>query len=191
MLHWGIKIIYNLNIKTKGKIMPAVKKSKTKKPATKPVVRRKPVRRTVRPTVQFVEPRPMIDPIAAVKNFWTGYFDVTGRATRSEFWFGILFAFVLEFLCSFFFGGIVAIIARIVLIVPIITLMTRRFRDAGISVWWYLIPALLLSLPPLFDMALYYIADVASMTTGMRIYTMCFWIFIIFDFIVACIPSKR
>ena len=173
---------------------PVAKKAVVKKTTRRTVTRRTTARAVARPVAPVVvaKPRPAIDPIMAVKKFWTGYFNVTGRSTRSEFWFGILFAFILSFVFMFFVGGIIATIVNYILVIPTVALMVRRFRDAGVSVWWYLIPELLLVLAPMFFGASWAQAMMMNtVTLGMKIYAVCFWVFFIFKLFVACIPSKK
>ena len=155
-------------------------------------------KKTVRHTTKSPKPvvatarRPMIDPISAVKKFWLGYFNFMGRSTRSEFWFGILFAIIVDILFMIFVGGIISRIVSLALVIPSMALITRRFRDAGISIWLYLIPALALYLVPVIAGASWYQASVGgNVTMGMQIYSLCFLAFFIFEIVVACIPSKR
>lgn len=85
--------------------------------------------------------RPM-EFLPAVKAFFSNYFEFSGRASRSEFWWAILFNFVVglvlsrvEFLnsiwtlCTFF---------------PSISLATRRLHDINRSGWlqllWFCFP---------------------------------------------------
>jgi uncharacterized membrane protein YhaH (DUF805 family) len=73
--------------------------------------------------------------IEAVKVCLTKYIDGTGRASRSEYWYFALFAFVVDILT----GGI----AVILLLIPSITVAVRRLHDIGKSAWallWALVP---------------------------------------------------
>ncbi|MBO7656420.1 MAG: DUF805 domain-containing protein [Alphaproteobacteria bacterium] len=128
----------------------------------------------------------------AVTNFWTGYFDFMGRASRSEFWYGILFVFIVNWLFMAIFGGIVATIASAVLFIPTVSLSTRRFRDAGISIWLYIIPMLIIYVVPIFRGAIWYqMMSINSVTSGMLGYSLFFIVFMIFWLVVACLPSRR
>ena len=128
----------------------------------------------------------------AITNFWTGYFDFVGRASRSEFWFGILFVFVLNWLFAALFGGIIATVASAVLFIPTMSLSVRRFRDAGISVWLYIIPMLIIYLLPIIRGADWYrMMSVNVVTSGMFGYSLFFIAFMIFCVVVGCLPSKH
>lgn len=129
----------------------------------------------------------------AVCNFWTHYFDFFGRATRSEFWFGVLFVLLANFLVVFFVGNATLfLICYLLFFIPSISLMTRRFRDAGLNGWIFLLgcftfyawPALrgaawqrwaVLYYRPL-DLSLYYLFSIGL---------------ILFCLVVACLPTKR
>ena len=76
------------------------------------------------------------------------YAQFDGRATRSEYWYFVLFSFiayiVAGFLDGFLFnltGGlpILTIILGLGLLVPSIAVGVRRLHDIGKSGWWYLI----------------------------------------------------
>ncbi len=128
----------------------------------------------------------------AITNFWTGYFDFMGRATRAEFWFGILFVFIVNWLFAVLFGGIVATIASAVLFIPTMALSVRRFRDAGIWVWLYIIPMLVIYVVPIIRGAAWYrMMSLNAVTSGMVGYSMFFIVFMIFCLVVGCLPSKK
>ena len=128
----------------------------------------------------------------AITNFWTGYFDFMGRASRSEFWYGILFVFIVNWLFAALFGGIIATIVSAVLFIPTMALSVRRFRDAGISVWLYIIPMLFIyGLPIIRGAAWYNMMSVNAVTSGMVGYSLFFIVFVIFCIVVGCLPTKR
>ena len=128
----------------------------------------------------------------AITNFWTGYFDFVGRATRAEFWFGMLFVFIINWLFAVLFGGIVATIASAVLFIPTMALCVRRFRDAGISVWLYIIPMLIIYVVPIWRGAVWYrMMSINAVTSGMVGYSLFFIVFMIFCIVVGCLPSRR
>lgn len=164
--------------------------AKTKKTTTRRTATRRVVRKTEPVTMRAN--RPMIDPIMAIKNFWTRYFDFMGRSTRSEFWFGVLFAIIVNMLFARFVGGIVSTVVSAVLFIPLMALTVRRFRDAGISVWWYLIPALLVYLIPIVRGAAWYrMLSLNYVSSGMWMYSLFFLAFGVFILVVGCMPSKR
>ena len=128
----------------------------------------------------------------AITNFWTGYFDFMGRASRAEFWYGILFVFIVNWLFTFLVGGIIATIASAVLFIPTMSLSVRRFRDAGVWIWLYIIPMLIIYVVPIFRGAVWYqMMSINSITAGMLGYSLFFIAFMIFWLVVACLPSRR
>lgn len=92
----------------------------------------------------------------AISTCFSKYVTFSGRATRSEFWFFILFlwlgALVLTFVDSFLFGTVVTDGASfsastntpylsglfmLVTFLPAISVAVRRLHDVGRSGWWY------------------------------------------------------
>ncbi|MEA4910811.1 Inner membrane protein YhaI [bioreactor metagenome] len=83
----------------------------------------------------------------------TKYFDFKSRARRSEFWFVVLFNFLITsiFLFSvllaaryglfFLFGLITAlyILWYLFMIIPSFAVAIRRLHDVGVSGWWILL----------------------------------------------------
>ncbi|MBO7560041.1 MAG: DUF805 domain-containing protein [Alphaproteobacteria bacterium] len=177
--------------------MPVSKTKKTtvKKTTVKKSVKRAPARRAVarETVVQSSKPRRMVGPLSAIASFWRRYFDFVGRSTRAEFWFGILFAFLVNWVFAYFFPGTtVSLIVSAILFIPIMSLSVRRFRDAGISVWLYLVPILLVYLIPIIRGAQWYsMMAFGYVSSGMALYALFFIVDTIFNIVVACLPSKR
>lgn len=78
----------------------------------------------------------------AVSSFFKKAFHFYGRASRSEYWFIILFLFlwtlVLKLVEKFIGGGVadtLQVIVGLVLLIPFITLTGRRLQDAGMPGW--------------------------------------------------------
>jgi len=76
------------------------------------------------------------------------YAQFSGRATRSEYWyfilFYIIFAFVIGFVDGILMGMIglppvLSIIYLLGTIIPSIAVGVRRLHDIGKSGWWYLL----------------------------------------------------
>ena len=77
------------------------------------------------------------------------YGNFTGRASRSEYWFFILFVWIFDMITTFadtiIFGtpaaewGPLFWIGTLVLIVPLLSIEVRRLHDTGRSGWWILI----------------------------------------------------
>lgn len=88
----------------------------------------------------------------AWKDFWTGYFDFKGTSTRAGFWWGMLDYFIIAFVWNIiksivnsynmhvlysigldktimFITGII----YLVLFIPMLSVLARRFRDAGLK----------------------------------------------------------
>jgi uncharacterized membrane protein YhaH (DUF805 family) len=66
------------------------------------------------------------------------YADFSGRATRSEYWWFVLFVIVIETLVGIAYrplGGVF----WLTMLVPQIAVGTRRLRDTGRSPWWWAI----------------------------------------------------
>jgi uncharacterized membrane protein YhaH (DUF805 family) len=74
----------------------------------------------------------------SIKTCFTKYADFSGRASRSEYWWFILFIFLGGFVLSFV-SFIVYAIFVLATIIPSISAATRRLHDTGRSGWWQLI----------------------------------------------------
>lgn len=77
--------------------------------------------------------------INAIRN----YADFSGRARRKEYWMFVLFYLIFYVLLSLVdkaLGSYVfTLVYSLVLLVPSISLATRRLHDTGRSGWWQLI----------------------------------------------------
>ena len=84
------------------------------------------------------------------------YAKFDGRASRSEFWYFILFYVLIDIALAFvdFFvvnpmlgatpdqvaqGGLLELVFALAMVIPSIALAVRRLHDIGKSGWWYLI----------------------------------------------------
>ncbi len=79
------------------------------------------------------------------------YFNFSGRATRSEFWYFLLFYIILLFsplvVASYFrldkeIADTFTIIVFLIHLIPATAVGVRRLHDMNISGWWYLITLL-------------------------------------------------
>ena len=76
-----------------------------------------------------------VDFITAIKMYFANYANFRGRSTRAEYWWAMLFVFLVGCVASFL-GDIFTSIVGLALIVPNLAILTRRFHDAGKSGWW-------------------------------------------------------
>ena len=107
----------------------------------------------IQPPAQPYQPRvtvsPMMDPITAVKTCFKKYFDFTGRARRSEFWWFMLFGFIISSGLSYLgmimpFVGYVSWAFTLVMIIPVLAALSRRLHDTNRGTWWVVLMAILL-----------------------------------------------
>ena len=87
-----------------------------------------------------------MDFMTAVKTCFSKYIDWNGRASRSEFWFWILFVFIASVVLSLadsMIGageiGLLAPLFSLATFLPGIFVTVRRLHDTDHSGWWYLI----------------------------------------------------
>ena len=78
-----------------------------------------------------------IDFATAVRLFFTKHATFTGRATRAEYWWVMLFLFLVSMVLGWLgkFGTILSLIFSIACIVPQLSLSFRRLHDSGLSGW--------------------------------------------------------
>lgn len=81
----------------------------------------------------------------AISTCFKKYFDFTGRASKSEFWYFVLFVFLLLFGAGVLLGifmpnntsydEVVAWIIYLPLLAPLVAVTARRIHDFGMSGW--------------------------------------------------------
>ena len=75
--------------------------------------------------------------VGALADFFHNYANFSGRATRSQYWYmalwHIIIWLIIIFLCFILIGIPIAIIVGIGEIIPFLSLMVRRLRDAGME----------------------------------------------------------
>ncbi len=69
------------------------------------------------------------------------YAQFKGRANRAEFWYFVLFNFIIGVILGFIGGknGFLRIIYSLLVLIPSLALGARRLHDIGKSGWWQLI----------------------------------------------------
>ena len=72
------------------------------------------------------------------------YFDFKGHASRAEFWWFQLFNAIITFIIVLIgqmlgLEGILDLIYNLIIIIPMISLATRRLHDINKSGWWQLV----------------------------------------------------
>lgn len=85
----------------------------------------------------YAQPKPSVGFGEAVKLYFTNYANFSGRSRRSEYWYVMLF----EFLVGLVLGLLPALtwIWSIATFIPSLALSVRRLHDLGKSGWWLLI----------------------------------------------------
>ena len=84
----------------------------------------------------------------------------SGRACRSEYWYFLLSVILVAFILTIFevlLGiystesgyGPLTLIFQIIVIIPSISLTSRRLQDRGISGWWQLLQLTIIAIPVL------------------------------------------
>ena len=113
-------------------------------------------------TMVIPETKPMVTFVEAVKGAFRKYADFTGRATRAEYWWWVLFTSIASigfglidgsissFTREFSFSPFQAVFGLATLL-PGLAVTARRLHDIGKSGWWLLawygIPILVWSIP--------------------------------------------
>lgn len=78
--------------------------------------------------------------LSALKNYFKGYINFKGVATRSEYWYVWVTLFVVNFAAGMVASQVLSSILFAVLFLPSRALGVRRCHDVGISGLWYLVP---------------------------------------------------
>lgn len=70
------------------------------------------------------------------------YADFSGRAIRSQYWYFVLFTFIISFVLGFLDGmlfgrQILSLIFGLAILIPSIAIGVRRLHDLGKTGWWY------------------------------------------------------
>ena len=82
---------------------------------------------------------PMVEFIPAIRLDFRNYFKFSGRSRRSEYWWFFLLTQILSIIGNIpIVGWIIGIIGGLAVIIPGISIATRRLHDIGRSGWWQL-----------------------------------------------------
>jgi uncharacterized membrane protein YhaH (DUF805 family) len=74
----------------------------------------------------------------SIKVCFSKYADFSGRATRPEFWWWVLFTFLSSLVLGFI-SDIVSGLFSLAVLIPSIAVGARRLHDIDKSGWWQLI----------------------------------------------------
>ena len=82
---------------------------------------------------------PMVEFIPAIRLAFRNYFKFSGRSRRSEYWWFFLLTQIVSIIGNIpIVGWIIGIIGGLAVIIPGISITTRRLHDIGRSGWWQL-----------------------------------------------------
>jgi len=93
----------------------------------------------------------------AVKTCWIKYATFSGRASRSEYWFFILFLCLLGFVTAIIdvavYPGVewtpISTLGSLLTFIPSISVAARRLHDVDRSGWWQLLYITIVGIIPL------------------------------------------
>ena len=82
--------------------------------------------------------------VDAIKSVFTQYVGFSGRARRSEYWYFVLFNFIVSFVLSFLgnyvgFFSILGTIWSLAVLLPSLAVCVRRLHDIGKAWTWILL----------------------------------------------------
>ena len=126
----------------------------------------------------------------AIGRFFAKYFNFMGRSSRSEFWFAQLFLLIVGVGISLFMlvlpelYMVLYVTWSLAIIFPVLSLYTRRFRDAGIWPLFFWLPFLLLPVTLGIDI----VTEVPVFTILMFL---MFLVWSVFTFVVTLLPTKQ
>lgn len=65
------------------------------------------------------------------------YIAFEGKADRAEFWYFVLYSFIISFVLGLVFAPLAGLF-NLAILLPSLSISARRLRDAGHSPWWLL-----------------------------------------------------
>ena len=81
----------------------------------------------------------------AISSGFSNYVNFSGRASRSEFWYWILFGIIVSIIANIIDAvlgiplPVVSAIVSLVLLLPNISISIRRLHDIDRTGWWFLL----------------------------------------------------
>jgi uncharacterized membrane protein YhaH (DUF805 family) len=75
----------------------------------------------------------------SIKSGIRNFANFKGRATRSEYWYWTLFAFLIQILSSGL-GDAISTLISIAVLLPSIAVSIRRMHDTDHRGWWMIVP---------------------------------------------------
>ena len=92
--------------------------------------------------------------LESVNSGLTNYFNFNGRASRSEYWFFLLFVNLISIasliIASLTGANGLPLIVAVASFIPSISITSRRLHDSGMSGWWQLLSFTVVGIIPLF-----------------------------------------
>lgn len=76
---------------------------------------------------------------SAIRSGFQNFKDFTGRASRSAYWWWVLFSAIVQFALSGF-GDSLSVLVSLALLIPSLALGWRRMHDSGHNGFWSIIP---------------------------------------------------
>ena len=108
--------------------------------------------------------------IESIRLFFSQFATFSGRSRRSEFWYVMLFQFLLGLVISFFQLPQLSNLVSLVLLIPSLALQCRRLHDIGKSghlIWLQILSAILFLVPMVY-MIVYMLYNVPEMASAYR-----------------------
>tara|TARA_B100001094_G_scaffold331029_1_gene398017 strand:+ start:3520 stop:4005 length:486 start_codon:yes stop_codon:yes gene_type:complete len=148
----------------------------------------------------MTNPVKKINILDAVKLFFKNYFNFTGRASRSEYWWFFLAYIIVAIVISIAEGLVIGIeyagsglaskIFSIAFMIGWLSLNARRLQDRGHTGWWqlaYLVPII----PIIYFMFLFLVAQNTAYGIALGLSVILLIGILITLIVVCCLPPKE
>jgi uncharacterized membrane protein YhaH (DUF805 family) len=76
---------------------------------------------------------------AAIRSGFQNFANFKGRASRSAYWWWVLFSAIVQFASSGY-SDTLSLIVSLVLVIPSLSLSWRRMHDSGHNGFWSIVP---------------------------------------------------